>query len=68
MMSFRFPEKVLYFKVRVRVVRVEVRVRVSGNTFSVKRPIGQVYYELFQTLSFYKIAFYYCATLTLNIK
>jgi len=33
MTSYCFPEKVLCFR-----VRVEVRIRVSGNTFSVKRP------------------------------
>jgi len=36
MTSFRFPEKVLCFRVKIRVwmrVRVEVRIRVSGNTF-----------------------------------
>jgi len=48
MTSFRFPENVFVLGVRVRVrvrarVRFIVMVRVSGNTFLVKRPFGQVY-------------------------
>jgi len=58
MTPFRFPENVFFFfkvwvmvRVMVRVMvkaiisvrgRVEIRVRVSGNSFSVKRPFGQV--------------------------
>jgi len=52
---FVFPKRFLCFWVRVKVrVRVRARVEVIGlelaeiylNTFTVKRPFGQVYYEI----------------------